>query len=272
MPDLRNHGDRLLREIEQADSWAPTLWWLGHAGFALKYHAMTFYLDPHLSVGDGRMMEPPLDPSRITHAHMVLTSHAHSGHMDPGTLTALLAASARAKVVLPKSAAEHARSIGIGYDRMSSTDNGLRIEYFFNGDYIRIYAVPSAHPDLKYTPIGGYPYLGYLIRCGGCTIYHAGDCVPYEGLAERLKPYSVNVALLPINGNSGGNGGGNFSIEEAAQLAEDIGAQWLVPMHYGTFARSNTDVNRFLDHMLFYRPAQRFKIFECGEGWTIPEE
>lgn len=269
MSNLRNHGDSLYREIELRDTWSPTLWWLGHAGFALKYHAMTFYLDPHLSPGDGRILEPPLDPSRIANAHMVLASHSHPGHMDPGTLPALLAASARAKLVLPKSAAEHAKSFGIDYSRMTSTDNGLRIEYFFNGDYIRIYAVPSAHPDLKYTPIGGYPFLGYLIRCGGCTIYHAGDCVPYEGLADRLRPYSVNVALLPI---SGPGGCGNFSIEEAAQLAEDIGAQWLVPMHYGTFSRNGASVERFLDHMLFYRPSQRFKIFECGEGWTVPED
>ena len=31
-----------------------------------------------------------------------------------------------------------------------------------------------AHNRLDWTPLGGYPYLGYLARFGACTIYHAG--------------------------------------------------------------------------------------------------
>jgi L-ascorbate metabolism protein UlaG (beta-lactamase superfamily) len=269
MSNLRNSGARLIEEIEHHASWSPTLWWLGHAGFAVKYHSMIFYLDPRLAGDQGRVMESPLDPSRIAHADMVLASHSHPGHLDPLALPALLAASTRAKVVLPKSAAHYARDLGIEFHRMTSTDSGLRIEYFHSGDYIRVYAVPSAHPTLDYTSDGGYPYLGYLIRCGGCTLYHAGDCVPYEGLADRLRPFSVSVAMLPIDGRDPNK---NFSIREAAQLAEDIGASWLVPMHYGTFNTSRVDIGCFIDHMLFHRPSQRFKVFECGESWTVPED
>ena len=53
---------------------------------------------------------------------------------------------------------------------------------------------------------------------GEFTIYHSGDCRPYEGIVDRLRLYNVTAALLPINGN------GNFEIHEAAQLAEDIAA------------------------------------------------
>jgi len=63
-----------------------------------------------------------------------------------------------------------------------------------------------------------------------------------------------------------------FTIEEAAQLSEDIGAEWLVPMHYDMFTFDTVDVNRFIDHMLFSRPRQRFKVFECGAQWAIPED
>ncbi|MBS0278449.1 MAG: MBL fold metallo-hydrolase [Proteobacteria bacterium] len=261
-------ADSLLREIELSHSWTPTLWWLGHAGFAIKYHAMTFYVDPCLSNGGERVTPAPLNAAEISNADMVLATHSHTRHMDPLTLNPLLAASSRAKVVMPKSAGEYANSIGISYDRMRTTDADLRIEYFREGDYIRVYAVPSAHPELNHTPLGGYPQLGYLIRCGGCTIYHAGDCVPYETLVERLRPYSVTVALLPIDGPENGN----FTIEQAADLAERIEAQWIVPMHYGTFASSTAKPEQFVEHMLFHRPGQRFKVFECGEGWTVPED
>jgi len=61
-------------------------------------------------------------------------------------------------------------------------------------------------------------------------------------------------------------------VSEAAQLAEDIEARWLVPMHYGMFANNTVDINRFIEHMLGHRPLQRFKVFECGERWTPPAE
>ena len=80
---------------------------------------------------------------------------------------------------------------------------------------------------------------------------------------SALRPYNVTAALLPINGK------GNFEIAEAAQLAEDIGARWLVPMHYGAFAEQTADLDRFIDHMLGFRPAIGFKVFEPGERWAI---
>ncbi|MCC6394359.1 MAG: MBL fold metallo-hydrolase [Bryobacterales bacterium] len=260
------HGGALLAEIDQAEATHPRLWWLGHCGFVVKYFDIIFYLDPLLSDSPARRAASPLRPEEVRHADMVLCSHAHGGHMDPETLPALLAASTRAKVVLPKSSAEHARSIGISYQRMTTTDGGLRVEYFKQGAYARVYAVPSAHPELDYTPLGGYPYLGYLVRCGECTFYHAGDSVPYEGLADRLRPYNVSVAMLPIGGPSEVN----FTIEEASALAADIGARWLVPMHYGTLGEDNRNIERFVEHMLFHRPEQRFKVFACGEGWQVP--
>lgn len=261
----------LLEEIEGARCEAPTLWWLGHSGFVLKYRQAVIYIDPYLSnsLGRPRLTPPPLDPQEITHAGLVLATNADPDHLDPGTAPAILAASPRAKLVIPKRAAETAHAMGISYDRMVTTDSGLRVEYLDD----RIYAVPAAHEQLDWTPLAGYPYLGYLVRFGGCTIYHSGDCVPYPGLTGYLRPYDVTVALLPINGRDAQrNKPGNFDIVEAAQLAEDIHARWLIPMHYGMFDACTVDVNRFIEHLLGRRPSQRFKIFECGEKWSVPEE
>lgn len=82
---------------------------------------------------------------------------------------------------------------------------------------------------------------------------------------HRLRPYNITVALLPIDGR------GNFEIAQAAQLAEEIRARWLVPMHYGAFGGGAVIVNRFVTHMLGFRPSIGFKVFECGERWVIPD-
>ena len=245
----------LIEDIDQTLTATPTLWWLGHAGFVVRFANITFYVDPCLSQ-TGALLKG----SAIHNADMILATHAHPGHLDAPSVIAMLGGSKGAKLILPKSAADQAHAAGIPYPRMTTTDADLRVEYFKDNLYARIYAVPSAHPQLDRTPIGGYPYLGYLIRFGRWTIYHPGDCVPYDMLAERLRPYNVSVALLPV-------GGKNFSVSEAAQLAEDIGAKWLVPMHY-----ESGQENDFVTHMLGQRPHQQFKVFQVGEKWTVPEE
>ena len=244
----------LIEEIDRTITPTPTLWWLGHAGFIVRFATITFYVDPCLSRPGA-----PLQGSDIHHADMILATHAHPGHLDPASIVPMLEGSKRAKLVLPKSAAEQAHAAGIAYHRMTTTDADLRIEYFKDNLYGRVYAVPSAHPQLDRTADGGYPYLGYLIRFGRWTIYHAGDCTLYEGLAERLRPYNVSVALLPV-------GGKNFSVSEAAQLAADIRSTWVVPMHYSNGAEE------FIDHLLGHRPDQQFMVFERGEKWTVPED
>ena len=244
----------LIEDIDQTLTATPTLWWLGRAGFVVRFANITFYVDPCLSQ-PGALLQG----SSVHNADMILATHAHAGHLDAHSVIAMLEGCKGAKLILPKSAADQAHAAGIPYPRMTTTDADLRVEYFKDNLYARIYAVPSAHPQLDRTPMGGYPYLGYLIRFGRWTVYHAGDCVLYEGLAERLRPYNVSVALLPV-------GGKNFSVSEAAQLAADISATWVVPMHY------NDGAEEFIDHLLGHRPDQQFKVFEFGEKWTVPEE
>ena len=261
-----NGGRALIDEIESTPCPTPTLWWLGHSGFAMKYRQSIIYVDPYLSESPSRLTARPFTGADVSHAGLVLATHAHRSHLDPATVTGILAASPRAKLVLPIAAADAAHDMGIDYHRMVTTNSDLRVEFLDD----RIYAVPSAHENLDWNPLKGYPYLGYLVRFGNYTIYHAGDCVPYPGLASRLLPYNVSLALLPINGRGRGFPG-NFEIAEAAQLAEEIGAEWVAPMHYDMFTKDNVDVNRFIDHLLGHRPSQRFKGFQCGEMWALPE-
>jgi L-ascorbate metabolism protein UlaG (beta-lactamase superfamily) len=260
-------GPALIEEIDRTIAITPTLWWLGHAGFVLRFANITFYLDPCLSTPQGRerRIAAPLSGGQVRHADLILVSHAHPGHLDAPALAPMLEQSRAARLVLPKSAAGVAHQAGIGYERMTTTDSGLRIEYFKDNLYGRVYSVPSAHPQLDWTQGGGYPYLGYLVRFGRWTVYHAGDCAPYPELAAHLRPFNVSVALVPI-------GGSNFSPCQAAELARDIGATWLVPMHYGTFAPDRGEESAFVEHMLGHHPEVRFRVFRCGEKWTVPEE
>jgi L-ascorbate metabolism protein UlaG (beta-lactamase superfamily) len=240
----------LIRDIEAATAWNPTLWYLGAYGFVIKYRSIVFIIDPSTLNG--------VSAQHIDIADMLLRTHLPEDDYDAAP--AILAASPRAKVIIPKSAADAYYERGVPYDRMTTTDSDLRVEYFKGGVYGRVYSVPSAKKELAWTALGGYPYLGYLIRFGNFTIYHPGASRPYEGLTERLRPYHVTIALIPVGSQA-------FSVQEAAQLAELTGTRWLTPMGCGA-----DTLARFTDHMLGHRPAQRFKIFQENEAWPIPEE
>ena len=245
-------GAELLEQIERTITATPALWWLGQGGFIMRFATITFYIDPQFSGA------APLDAGSIRHADLVLATSAAS--LDAAGVAKLLESSKTAKLVLPKSAAGAANSAGIPFGRMTTTDADLRIEYFKDNLYGRVYAIPSARPELDWTADGGYPYLGYLIRFGRWTVYHSGGCVMYDSLIERLRPYNVSVALLEV-------GNGRLSIAEAAEIACATGAAWMVPID-----REGNQESAFAAHMLGQRPEQAFKIFECAEKWTVPEE
>ena len=272
-------GAELIAEIDAAGGKGPVLWWLGQSGFAVKHAGAVFYLDPYLSESltrkyqntdkpHVRMTECPLEPHSIRHAELILCTHKHSDHLDPGTVPAMLDASPQARVVLPKALAAHAEAMGIPRARMLPVDAGEAIQA---GAGATIHAIPSAHEKLDWTPEHGYPHLGYILEFEGCAIYHAGDCVPYDGLLGWLAPRRPDVALLPINGRDPARGvPGNFSAAEAAQLAVDMGARWVVPTHYDMFTFNTVDVQAFAAHVRGRHPALGLRVLRCGERWEVP--
>ncbi len=90
-------------------------------------------------------------------------------------------------------------------------------------------------------------FLGYVIRTGGFTIYHSGDTVLYYGMAERLAPFQLDLALLPINGAKPERRvAGNLSGAEAARLRYDCGAPCVVPCHYEMFEFNTASTDEFV--------------------------
>ena len=79
-------------------------------------------------------------------------------------------------------------------------------------------------------------YGGYVVEGGGHSVYHSGDTAYFDGFREigqRLKP---EVALLPIGAYFPDSYRAvHTSPEEALRAFIELGAEQMVPMHYGTF-------------------------------------
>src|SRR4051812_38742680 len=124
-------GKDLLVEIEATELAHGSLavWWLGQSGFLIKSGQTSVLIDPYLSEHltkkyEGtarphvRMTRAPLRGANLSGIDLVLTSHKHSDHMDPGTLPGVLSASPSAFVLVPESVFAHAEGLGLGREQL----------------------------------------------------------------------------------------------------------------------------------------------------------
>ena len=234
------------------DSPAPTLAWLGQAGFAFRFQNLRFLLDPYLSNNlekkyrgtekpHDRLMPVPVDPKRLRYLDFVLCTHRHTDHMDPETLLALSESNPDCRFLVPKSTADHVKAIGLPDNRVQTID-AFEENEIAEGCGIR--AFPGAHETVDRDASGFYSFLGYGIDFGGKRIYHSGDTVPFDGLAGWVREFAPVLALLPVNGRGKGVAG-NFTFPEAQTFCREARIPGLIPHHFGMFAFNTVDPASF---------------------------
>ena len=227
--------------------------WLGQAGFLLRHAGRRLLVDPYLSdhlarkyagteIPHQRMMPPPVQAEEIRELDLVLCSHRHGDHADPGSLPALAANNPRCHFVVPRAELEFIASLGLPPAQLAPVDAGDAIRV--NGSSV-VHVIPSAHEILETNEHGSHRFLGFVLKLGGLTLYHSGDCVVYEGLADQLRQWRIDLGLLPVNGRRAPLTArgimGNMSFEEARTLCLAAGIGALIPHHFGMFAFNTVD-------------------------------
>jgi hypothetical protein len=137
-----------------------------------------------------------MTPRQVDNADLVLLTHDHSDHVDPETLPSLAAASPQARFVAPAPIVGRVAELVGDRERVVAARVGTPLHL----GAIEIHPVAAKHEEFDEDPEFGFPHLGYVLRLGGVTVYHAGDTVPYDGLVETLTPFAIHLAFLPING------------------------------------------------------------------------
>lgn len=228
-----------------------SLFWLGQAGFAVRCGSHRFLVDPYLSDSlevkyrgtdkpHERMMPPPAAVTDLAGLGYVFCTHAHSDHMDPGTLPLIAREFPNCRFVIPRAHVEKARQIGLPDAAILTIDAGESLD--LGGLEVR--AIPAAHEQIQTDADGHHHFLGYLWQWKGTTLYHSGDSVPYDGLCSAIG--KADLALLPVNGRGKGVPG-NFTFEEAARLCREANIPDFIPHHFGMFAfntANRTDLER----------------------------
>lgn len=272
--------DAFLADVEAARAEADQLhiWWLGQSGFLVQWQGRHCLFDPYLSESltqkyNGtdkphvRMTERVIAPERLDFIDIVTSTHNHTDHLDAETLLPLKQVNPELRLVLPSA------NIGFAAERLQCGPDWLA-GFECGGRSVvgpfNVTGVPAAHEKLECDDLGRCHHMGFIVQFGPWTVYHSGDTVRYDGMAEQLRPYGVDIALLPINGrNPERRVPGNLTGVEAAQLGEAIGARLVVPCHFDLFEFNTVTPDAFIAEA--ERIGQPYKRLQNGERWSSRE-
>lgn len=264
--------DAFLADVESAarDTRSIHLWWLGQSGYLLCWQGRRVVLDPYLSESltekyketktpHVRMTRRVIDPARLRAINVVTSSHSHTDHLDAATLRALVKGNSELRFIAPRS------SLRLAEERLGrAVDFPMDAGEVVDIDGIQVHAVPAAHDRLDKDGQGCSMYLGYILKLGSFTLYHSGDTIVYGGMAEQLRPFKIDLAILPINGSLG-----NMNGVDAARLAKEMGAKLVIPCHYEMFEFNTASPAEFVAEC--DKIGQPYRLLRTGERFDHAE-
>jgi L-ascorbate metabolism protein UlaG (beta-lactamase superfamily) len=211
---------------------------IGHSSFFLQIGGRNVLIDPVFSrrlILLRRQRNPGSLPEQLPPIDLVLVTHAHMDHLDIASLRRIARSTRRLRgiapeIVVPKGVEDLVASLGF---RRLHTLAWWQQEEIAG---LQVTMTPCRHWGARMFNDMHRGYGGYVLSSGSHSVYHSGDTAWFDGFAEighRLHP---QVALLPIGAYFPDSYRAvHVSPEEAVRGFVETGAQWMVPMHFGTF-------------------------------------
>lgn len=212
---------------------------IGHSSFFLQMGGRNVLIDPVFVtrlVVLRRQRRPGVLVEQMPPTDLVLITHAHMDHLNIPSLRRIVRMARRLRGRGPEIVVPHGVEdlvARLGFRRIYTLKWWQQIETAG----LRITMTPCRHWGARLFRDTHRGYGGYVLDPGnGQSVYHSGDTAYFEGFSEIGRRLSPVVALLPI--------GAYFpdtyrsvhtSPEEAIRAFLEVGARWMVPMHYGTF-------------------------------------
>lgn len=213
-----------------------SLWWLGNAGFVVRYGEILMFIDPAIELKSGEdqtlseiglrlLDELPLRATEVETADVIMLTHHHGDHAAPKTLAVLK--DLNPLIICPSICMPVLEKVGVPRERVREVVYGEKIAY----KEVSVEPLRALH-GRQHGAVSPKMELGagYVIRVGGHSIFHPGDTVLME---EHYELKDIEILLLPICRHS----------RTLTVLPEILAPKYIIPMHYGTY--EVTEDNRF---------------------------
>lgn len=219
--------------------------WIGHASFLVQFGSHAVIFDPNWANWHGpvkRQREPGLSLANLPELDLVLVSHAHFDHLHKKSLRTI---QTKEGIVVPRGSGSLVKRLG--FDTIAEMK--VWEEREISG--MRVVHTPSHHWGARYGADVKRDYGGFLVGSGARKVFHCGDSAYFPGFKEIGAREDICIALLPIGAYDAPSGRNvHMNPEEALQAFEDLGAELMVPMHYGTFPLGNEHPDEPIQRLL----------------------
>src|SRR5881227_4450612 len=254
--------------------------WIGHATVLINFFGTKILTDPVLfprigirlpgfTIGPKRLTAPALEFHELPRIDLILLSHAHFDHFDLRTLrcfdenTSVISARATSDL-LKRTHFRDVTELDWGEGNTFKTAAGeINIRAFA----VKHWGARKRHDDYR-------GYNGYLLesRDGGSRrIIFAGDTAMTDSFAQLRRYGSIDVPIMSIGAYNPWIRS-HCTPEQAIEMANAAGAQFIVPVHHQTFRLSFEPL---------WEPIERFKaalrgaperiaLCEIGQTFVLP--
>jgi L-ascorbate metabolism protein UlaG (beta-lactamase superfamily) len=242
---------------------------LGHATVLLRIEGQTILTDPVFShrvglgmglatVGPRRLVAPALRIGELPPVDVILISHAHFDHLDRPSLDKL---PKTARVVTARGTSDLISDMGFGEVSELDWNQSLTIgSITFKAQEVRHWGARVFFDKHR-------GYNGYFISGPRRRVLYAGDtagCDCFrEGGRVDLGIFSISAYNPYIQAHA--------TPEQVWEMAGQLPADVVLPMHYGTFRLSHEPMDEPMQRLIAAAGSQAVRIVgrEIGEMWSV---
>lgn len=259
------------------DDEQATIAWIGHATVLINFFGIKILTDPVLfprigirlpgfTIGPKRLTAPALEFRELPKIDIVLLSHAHFDHFDLRTLHCF---DENTIVITAPNTRDLLRWTHL-HD-ITELRWGERKSVKIPVGEVDITAVPVKHWGARRNRDVHRGYSGYLLERNGRRILFTGDTAFTDGFAELNERRPIDVVIMSIGAYNPWIRS-HCTPEQAIEMANAIGARFIVPMHHQTFRLSfeplREPIERF--EVALRNQPERIALREIGQTFILP--
>src|SRR5262245_21972551 len=250
-----------------------TLSWLGHSTVLFNVFGVWILTDPALrariglalgplTLGPKRRVAAALRTSELPRLDVLLLTHAHMDHFDVGTLRRL---PRDITVVTARATADLLRPMR--FRRVVEMHWGDALSVETPHGELAVEAFKVRHWGARMRSDVHRGFNGYVLERRGRRICVAGDTArtSFAGVGRA----ATDVAVMPIGAYDPWISS-HCTPEQAAQMANEARARFVVPVHHQTFRLSREPMREPIERFMRALPSTRIALSAIGETFVLP--